>query len=158
MSLNDLNGMRCSIAGTAGTTSLTFASSGVATLTCTLPPPPPPPLTSDAWSTSCAGASQLGSIDCQTGIQVMGTIFPAGDEDWFTVSWNPMGSSCRTMTVTMTASSGIQFDVQPDCTGNAKVASAVTNAILRAGGTFYVRIYGATPNVTGTFTMTVSVQ
>jgi hypothetical protein len=40
-SFNDLNALPCSIGGTAGTMSLSFASNGVATLTCNLPPPPP---------------------------------------------------------------------------------------------------------------------
>lgn len=40
-SFNSLNGLPCSIGGTAGTISLAFASNGTATLTCILPISPP---------------------------------------------------------------------------------------------------------------------
>lgn len=155
-SFNDLNGIPCSIGSTAGTIALTYGNGGVATLTCVLPPPPPPPLTSDGINNTFGSAVSLGFLNCFQTFTLAGTTFPAGTEDWFVflTAQTSCGSLVR---LTLTASPGIQFDVNTDAT-TAVASGVTTNVTLPALGSYYLRIHGASPGDTGTWQIAISSQ
>jgi hypothetical protein len=115
-----------------------------------------PTLTSDGTNNFVGSAVSLGSLSCGSSVMRSGTTFPAATEDWFLFT---SGSGCFGATVTLTASSGVQFDVYTyPYTGQA-VASAVTSVFtITTPGEYYIRIYGATSSVTGNWAMTVAVQ
>src|SRR5579859_3860036 len=133
-SLNSLNGLPCSIGGTAGTVALSFASNGVATLTCNLPPPPPPPPNG-----TCAASVNLGTLNSGNSYSVSGDLTPAGYSEWYVFTWQNSSQAA----LTFTAGSGLQFDVDTSCEPGTTVVSAATGAAtLTASGTYYLRIYG----------------
>jgi hypothetical protein len=175
-SFNNLNGLSCSIAGTAGTISLTFASNGVATLTCNLPPPPPPPppLTQDAYNSTFANPNPLGTLVCGSSMFLNGTTFPAGTEDWFVFTIPTIASTsplCGALTISITASSGVGFDLKTDATNfwiwpqtglpvaNFGISNTNTLQVQYtniAAGTYYIRIHGLTSSTTGTWQLSIS--
>lgn len=115
-----------------------------------------PPLTSDGINNTFSSSISLGFVSCGQSISRAGTTFPATTEDWFVFSW-PSGCPGNTATLTLSAGTGIQFDVNTDPT--TTVASASTTVVtLTSPGTYYIRIYGATSTTTGTWTMSVSVR
>lgn len=61
------------------------------------------------------------------------------------------------MKLTLKASDGVQFDIDnPDTTN---VATALTTSqIITTPGTYYLRIYGANQSLTGTWSLSASVQ
>jgi hypothetical protein len=161
-SFNDVNGLPCSVAGTAATMVVSFASNGVATLTCNLPPPPVPP---DGFNNTFGNPVQLGIINCGQSTVRNGTTAPAGTEDWFVFNWpgqcgrNAFGFPIPggTAVVNLTSSDPILFDIRTDFATN--VVSRVTSSFQTSTpGTYYIRIYGATSAVTGTWAMTVFVN
>jgi len=155
-SFDSLNGLPCSISGTAGTVALTYASNGVATLTCNLPPPPPPPLTPDQWNNIATNPSGVGALGCGYTAGRNGTTYPAGTEDWFLVTFY-INAPCSGGTVTLTASSGIQFDIRTD--PNTNVVAGVTSAYtITTSGTYLIRVYGATPSTVGTWSLSIANQ
>lgn len=148
-SFDSLNGLPCSIGGTAGTIALTYASNGdgVATLTCNLT------LTPDPWNNDAGRPDGLGTLNCSEIVGKSGTTYPAGTEDWFSVTFDPF-APCSGGTVTLTASGGIQFDVLTD--PNTTVVAGVTSAYtITTPGTYLIRIYGATSSTVGTWSMKV---
>jgi hypothetical protein len=164
-SFNDVNGLPCSVGGTAATMSLSFASNGVATLTCNVPPPPPPPppsLLPDGINNTFGTAVSRGSVSCGATVAARGTTFPAGTEDWFVFSWAAQcglfGASGGSATVALTADPNILFDIKTDSTTNIVSGAHSGSWSLSSAGTYYIRIYGATPAVVGTWAMTISVQ
>lgn len=149
-SLNSLSGLACSISGTAGTVALSFGTGGVATITCNLPPPPPPPPPANA---SCGNGASLGTLASGNGINYTEALV-AGYSEWLFVTWE--GTS--QLTLTLTAGSGIQFDVDTSCAGNPVISGATGTATISTTGTYYIRVYGANPSVTGSWTMALSAQ
>jgi hypothetical protein len=148
-SLNSLNGLPCSIGGTAGTVALGFAGNGAVTLTCNLPPPPPPP------NAACSTAANLGTLNSGNSASVSGDLTPAGCSEWYVFTWQNSSQA----TLTFTGGSGLQFDVDTSCEPGTTVVSAATSAAtLTTSGTYYFRIYGATSSVTGAWTMSLAVQ
>jgi hypothetical protein len=160
-SFNDVNGVPCSVGGTAATMSLSFASNGVATLTCNVPPPPPS-LLPDGFNNTFGTAVPRGSVSCGAIVAANGTTFPAGTEDWFVFTWapqcGPFGTLGGSATVTLTADLNILFDIRTDATTNIVSGSHSGSWNLSSAGTYYIRIYGATPAVVGTWAMTIAVQ
>jgi Bacterial Ig-like domain (group 2)/Collagen triple helix repeat (20 copies) len=116
-----------------------------------------PTLTSDGINNSSGDPVGLGAVSCGDSAFIRGTTFPAATKDWIVFT---SGSSCSSTTVTLTASSGVQFDVYTyPYTGQAAVASAVTSVFTTTTqGEYYILIYGATSSVTGTWSMSVAVQ
>jgi hypothetical protein len=138
----------------APATTTISATQGSVTGTTTLTVPP---LTSDGINNAASGAVGLGSLQCGNNTTRSGTTFPAATEDWFLFT---SASSCSNTTVTLTVSSGVQFDVYTyPYTGQAAVASAITTVFSTTiQGEYLVRVYGATSSVTGTWAMSVAVQ
>jgi len=150
-SLNSLSGLACSISGTAGTVALSFGTGGVATITCSLPSTPPPPPPANA---SCGNAATLGTLASGNSINYTEALV-AGYSEWLFV---PLEGASQ-LTLTLTAGSGIQFDVDTSCAGNPVISGATGTATISATGTFYIiRVYGANPSVAGSWTMALSAQ
>jgi hypothetical protein len=254
ISFNNLNALPCTVGGTAGTIALSFASNGVATLTCN--PSVTPTLTSIAitpanpsvapgnmqqfsstgtysdastqnlttaatWSSSntaaativantglattvasgttaisatlgsvsgmtmlqvlapdgfghtAVTASSLGTLACNQSEQISGTIFPAGNQDWLTITWSPDGT-CQANGFVMVpainaSNSGIVFDLVLNA-AETGVPNAFDNTIdifgifsgeaaaVRLPNTYYIRIYGVPSSVTGSWTMSLTTQ
>jgi hypothetical protein len=114
-------------------------------------------LTSDGINNGPGSAVGLGFLSCGSSVMRSGTTFPAATEDWFLFT---SGSSCPSITLTLTASGGVQFDVYSSpYTGQPAVASAVTTVFTTTTpGDYYIRIYGATSSVTGNWAMSVAAQ
>jgi hypothetical protein len=150
-SLNSLSGLACSVSGTVGTVALSFGTGGVATITCNLPSTPPPPPPANA---SCGNAASLGTL--ASGISTPGytEALVVGYSEWLSVTWE--GTS--QLTLTLSAGSGIQFDVDTSCAGNPVISGATGTATISTTGTYYIRVYGANPSVTGSWTMALSAQ
>ena len=125
----------------------------MATLTCNLPPPPPPPLTPDQWNNNLASAAGEGWLNCGQGLFLNGTTYPAGTEDWFLVTFTNF-STCSGGTVTLTASSGIQFDVLTNA--STTLVAGVTSAYtITTPGMYFIRIHGVTPSTVGTWSLSI---
>lgn len=144
-------GLASSLAPVTTTISATQGSvTGMTTLTV-------PTLVSDGINNSYSSALGLGTVECGNSTMKSGTTFPAASEDWLVFT---SASSCSSTTVTLTLSSGVQFDVYTyPYTGQAAIASALTSVFTTTTqGEYYIRIYGATSSVTGTWAMSVAVQ
>jgi hypothetical protein len=144
-------GLASTLAPVTTTISATQGSvTGTTTLTV-------PTLTSDGINNAPGSAVSLGSLQCGSSTSRSGTTFPAATEDWLVVT---PASSCSSITFTLTASSGVQFDVYTyPYTGQPAVASAITTAFTTTiPGEYYILIYGAASSVTGTWAMSVAVQ
>lgn len=150
-SLNSLSGLACSISGTAGTVALSFGTGGVATITCNLPSTTPPPPPANA---SCANAFSLGTLASGSSTSPYTQALVAGYSEWLFVTWE--GTS--QLTLTLTAGSNIQFDVDTSCAGNPVISGATGTATITTTGTYYIRVYGANPSLTGSWTMALSAQ
>jgi hypothetical protein len=132
---------------------LNFANNGVAAMTCNLPPTTLP---SDGINNAFGSAVALGTLNCNGAAHINGTTFPAATEDWFVFTWSP-GPFCSQITLSLSASNGIQFDVRTDAATN--VASAATTVVnLTTSGTYYLRIYGATSSAIGIWGMDLAVH
>jgi hypothetical protein len=129
-----------------GTCSLTITRDFA--VMATFGPAPPP----DGINNTFGSAIALGNLNCGLSATQSGTTSPAGTEDWLQFTWV---GGC-TATLTLTASSGIQFDVNTDSITSV-VSAVTTSTTLTIPGTYYIRIYGATSTTTGTWAMAVSV-
>lgn len=176
---NSLNGMACTINATTGTIALTFASNGVATLTCNLPPPPPSNLTADTYGKTAALATVIGIPACGGSLSLQGTTFPVSTSDWFTFTWTPSNPTnnnspgvvpCSTLQITLTSAttSGILLTVYSNAGQNAAIDANGSNmnianfvatqpGFLQTAGTYYIQI-GATngTGITGTWALTIA--
>ncbi len=141
-SVASVNGLPCSIGLIPGAVSIDLDSfehqaNAVATLICS------------------PNTISLGTLTCGNSVSRSGPISQAGASVWLTVS---LPSTSCSATLTLTASSGIQFDVVPQFDPTTNIASGVTTAFTTTGaGLYFIRIYGATSSVTGTWTMNVVV-
>jgi hypothetical protein len=154
-SFNNLNGLACSIGSTAGTIALSFDINGVATLTCNLPTLPPPPPT----NTTSATAISLGTLYCGASVTQTQTL-PAGDEEWYILSFNLGPTSCTKLMLTLTTKSAIQFDVLSD-PGLSTIISGYVNgqpAFITTSGTYYIRVYGNTSSDSGFWSLAATVE
>jgi hypothetical protein len=150
-SLDNLNGLPCTIGATTGTVALSFGNNGVATLTCNLPPllPPPPPPSNG----SCGSAVNLGTLAIGNMTSVSNNLTPAGASEWYTVA---LASQVSQATLTLTSSSGLQFDVYMTCGGAALVSAATSVATITTPGTYFLRVYGPNSSVTGTWNISIA--
>ena len=149
-SLNNLNGLPCSINGTTGTVALSFGGGGVATITCNLPttqPPPPPP------NASCGAPTSFGTLNSGNSASISENLAPAGTSEWFLVRWN----SGTQLTLTLTPSTGLLFDIQTLCS-TAPIVSAATSNTFATHGTYLIRVYGATPSTTAPYSLLLAAQ
>ncbi len=145
------SGLASTLAPLTTTISATQGSvAGMTTLTV-------PTLTADGINNSLGSPVNLGLLSCGNSTSKSGTTFPAATEDWVVFT---SGSGCSSTTVTLTVSSGVQFDVYTyPYIGQAPIASALTSVFTTTTqGEYYIRIYGATSSVTGTWAMSVGVQ
>jgi hypothetical protein len=139
-SFNNLNGIPCSINGTTGAIALSFSTSdGALTLTCNVPQ---------------FTAHSLGTQNCGNTVSESGSLAP-GTSQWFVVTSN-LGGGCSQLKLTLTTGSSIVFDVQNTALSN--VVTGVSNASLTTAGTYYIRIYGTDPSVTGNWTLALAEQ
>lgn len=137
-SFNNLNGIPCSINGTTGAIALSFSTSdGALTLTCNVPQ---------------FTARSLGTLNCGNTVSESGSLSP-GTSQWFVVTSN-LGGGCSQLKLTLTTGSSIVFDVQNTALSN--VVTGVSNASLTTAGTYYIRIYGTDPSVTGNWTLALA--
>lgn len=150
-SLNNLNGLPCTIGATTGTVALSFVNNGVATLTCNLPPPPPPPPS----NSSCGSAVNLGTLGSGNSTSISNNLTPAGVSEWYTVA---SASDVSQATLTLTGANGLQFDVYTSCGGAAVVSAATSIATITTPGTYFLRIYGTNSSVTGTWNILIASQ
>jgi hypothetical protein len=139
-SFNNLNGIPCSINGTTGAIALSFSiSDGALTLTCNIPQ---------------FTAHSLGTLNCGNTASEGGSLSP-GTSQWFVATSN-LGGGCSQLKLTLTTGSSIVFDVQNAALSN--VVTGVSNASLTTAGTYYIRIYGTDPLVTGNWTLALAEQ
>jgi hypothetical protein len=139
-SFDNLNGIPCSINGTTGATALSFSTSnGALTLTCNVPQ---------------FTAHSLGSLNCGNTASESGSLSP-GTSQWFVVNSTLIGG-CSQLKLTLTIGGSIVFDVQNAALSN--VVTGVPNASLTTAGTYYIRIYGTDPSVTGNWTLALAEQ
>ena len=137
-SFNNVNGIPCSINGTTGVTALSFSTSnGALTLTCNVP----------QFNAHSVGTLICGNTDVQGGSLSLGT------SQWFVVT-SDLGGGCSQLTLALRTGSSIVFDVQNADLSN--VVTGVSNASLTTAGTYYIRIYGTDPSVTGNWTLTLA--
>jgi hypothetical protein len=100
-------------------------------------------------------ATNLGTLNCGNFIARNGSL-ESGAAVWLAV--NLPSTSCAA-TFTLTANSGIQFDVVPQFDPTMSIASGVTTAFSPTGaGVYFIRIYGAASSVTGTWTLNTIVS
>jgi hypothetical protein len=78
----------------------------------------------------------------------------AGYSEWAMVTF--VGSS--QLTLTLTAGSGIQFDVDTSCGGTSVISGATGTATITTTGAYYIRVYGANSSVTGSWSLAASAQ
>lgn len=141
------------------------------------------PLTEDNCSKAQANPTILGfTATCGASITITGNTFPAGSSDWLQFVVPASHMTCKTpsngtpyVSVYMSSSGGILFDVYESMVGNAAPcgdgncaggggrAVGVTNyAGLGTGttglppGYYFIRIYGMTPSTVGTWTLRIS--
>jgi hypothetical protein len=139
-SFNNLNGIPCSINGTTGAIALSFSiSDGALTLTCNIPQ---------------FTAHSLGTLNCGNTASEGGSLSP-GTSQWFVATSN-LGGGCSQLKLTLTTGSSIVLDVQNAALSN--VVTGVSNASLTTAGTYYIRIYGTDPSVTGNWTLALAEQ
>jgi hypothetical protein len=156
-SLDQLNGLPCDSG--AGTTQVSYGSSGAVSITCVSSSPSPPPSFSPTPDNVCPNA------------QVLGTLY-AGDTPLITAGIN-VGSSAAWYEITLETSSftlalagapvndapagSDVMNVYTDCAGAlASGGSDVTNYAGSASGTYYVQVIEGNSGADGGFTLTSS--
>jgi hypothetical protein len=118
-------------------------------------PPPPPTLISDGINNAFASAIGLGTVGCGGSAARSGTTYPGGTEDWFVFTWSVGPAGCTHAGLTLTATSGIQADINTDATTTI-LSSATGPTVLTTSGTFYVRVYGASTGDIGTWVIVIA--
>jgi len=174
-SFDELNGLACTRAGSAGTIAVSFDASGVATLTCVLPAPPPPtPLPSDGYPSFSGAAKNLGTVTCGQSIQVSGaTGDPPGTDDWLMFTWTLSGA-CTKLDISLSqnpvaSAFGVMIDAGGDCATPVQFPGSPPSACNEPGfvefdanhtgpGTLYLKVFGISSTAVGYWTITLSVS
>jgi hypothetical protein len=130
-----------------GTCTLTLNGDVQVLATFAFAPPP------DTYGKSLGNATGLGTINCNESISRSGAISPAGSSDWFVLDLNVCAGGGALLTIT--SSGNIVFDLVTSPSSNV-VLDVPLYTSLTTSGVYYIRIHGATPTTTGTWTLSIS--
>jgi hypothetical protein len=145
-SLDALNGLPCTISLTTGSVAVTYSGNGLAALNCNLPPP-----------------LNFGAILCGQSELSQPLTVSAGAEVWIEVTAIMNGCNGSGVGFQINTTSNLLFSVGSNFTTVIVTEGATGNQILLSGsqltssGTYYIRLYGATPSASGTATISVAV-